>query len=826
MQPAAVRSITVTGFPANPIAGTAYNVTVTAFDAYNNVASGYTGTVALSSSDGHAILPADYTFTASDAGTHTFSVTLETAGTQSITATDTLAPTLTAGDSAINVQAATAKTLTVTGFPATDTAGVAATVTVTAHDAYGNVANSYAGTVVFSSSDGHAVLPADYIFTNSDAGTHTFSLTLETAGAQSITATDSTITTINGSESNITVKASAAKTLAVAGFPTTATAGIAENVVVTALDAFGNVATGYTGSVAFSSSDGHAVLPADHTFSGADAGVHTFSVALETAGTQSITVIDTTTSSIVGSESNLVVQPAAAATLAVTGFPATTTAGAANDVVVTAYDAYGNVATGYVGTVVVSSTDGHAVLPADYTFKAADAGTHSFPVTLESAGAQSISAKDVVSTSVAGAESGITVEAAGARSLEVTGFPAADSAGESGIVTVTAYDAYGNVASGYTGTVALTSTDHHAVLQASYTFSSGDQGIHTLPVTLDTAGTQSITAEDEINSTLAGVQSGIVVSPAPASVLKLSGFPSTTAGAIQEFTVTAQDPYGNTATAYTGTIHFESSDQQAIAAAGLPPNYTFTTGAGLDNGVHVFSAALKTAGIQSITAQDAANGTINGAETGIIVSPAAATRLVFGQQPTGTTAGVAMTPAPTVLIEDVYGNVVTSNSSMVMLTVSDGTFAGGSNAMTADASGGEATFSGLKIDVAGGNSFTAADGSLLPEGASDAFRVSPAVAARLVIATQPSSTAIAGQRFAIQPQVYEEDQFGNLETGDSSTVVRASVAVGKGSLQGTMAVTFSGGVATFTNLSDDTAASISLEFDSGTLGPGSRLPST
>jgi subtilisin family serine protease len=819
VQPAPARSFTVTGFPANPVAGTAYNVTVTALDAYNNVASGYMGTVALTSSDGHAILPADYTFNAADAGTHTFSVTLETAGTQSITATDTQAPTLTAGESAINVQAATAKTVTVTGFPATDTAGVAALVTVTAHDAYGNVANGYLGTVDFSSSDGHAGLPADYTFTAADAGTHTFSLTLVTAGAQSITATGSATATINGSESNITVKAAAAKTLVVAGFPTTDTAGVVQNVVVTALDAFGNVASGYTGNVAFSSSDGHAVMPANYTFNGADAGTRTFSVTLETAGAQSITVTDTTTSTIAGSESNIVVGAATAKTLTVTGFPATDTAGVVQSVVVIALDAFGNVATGYVGTVVVSSTDGHAVLPADFTFTALDAGSHSFPVTLETAGAESISAQDVVSTSVAGTESGITVEAAAARSLAVTGFPAADTAGESVIVTVTAYDAYSNVASGYAGTVALTSSDHHADLPANYTFTSGDRGIHTFPVTFDTAGTQSITAEDVLNSTLTGVQSGIVVSPAPAGGFTLSGFPSTTAGAIQEFTVTAVDPYGNTATSYTGTIDFESSDHQVSAGAGLPSNYTFTTGAGLDNGVHVFSAVLKTAGVQSITAQDTANGTTAGAETGIIVSPAAATRLVFGEQPTDTTAGVAMTPAPTLLIEDVYGNVVTGNGSMVTLTLSEGTFAGGSNAMTANAVSGVATFSGLKIDVAGANSVSAADGSLAPEGASAGFTIRPAAAARLVIATQPSSTAIAGQRFATGPQVYEEDEFGNLETGDSSTVVSASVSVGKGPLQGTTAVTVSGGVATFTNLSEDTAETITLSLQSGTLGP-------
>ena len=63
----------------------------------------------------------------------------------------------------------------------------------------------------------------------------------------------------------------------------------------------------------------------------------------------------------------------------------------------------------------------------------------------------------------------------------------------------------------------------------------------------------------------------------------------------------------------------------------------------------------------------------------------------------------------------------------------------------------------------------------------------------------------------------EEDQYGNLETGDNSTVVTASLASGTGPLKGTQTVTVSGGVATFTDLADDTAETITLEFTSGGL---------
>ena len=46
-------------------AGTAFDLTVTAYDAWGNVATGYTGTITFTSSDPDLglILPADFTFT-------------------------------------------------------------------------------------------------------------------------------------------------------------------------------------------------------------------------------------------------------------------------------------------------------------------------------------------------------------------------------------------------------------------------------------------------------------------------------------------------------------------------------------------------------------------------------------------------------------------------------------------------------------------------------------------------------------------------------------------------------------------------------------------
>lgn len=95
---------TVSGFPSPVNTGTPGGITLQAVDSSNTVVTGYTGTVHFTSSDAQAMLPADYTFTAADNGSHTFSgITLNTTGTQSITATDTKDPSISGTQSGIVV---------------------------------------------------------------------------------------------------------------------------------------------------------------------------------------------------------------------------------------------------------------------------------------------------------------------------------------------------------------------------------------------------------------------------------------------------------------------------------------------------------------------------------------------------------------------------------------------------------------------------------------------------------------------------------------------------------------------------------------------------
>ncbi len=399
---------------------------------------------------------------------------------------------------------AQASSFVVSGFPSTTTAGVAGNFTVTAKKADGTTATAYTGIVHFSSSDGQAGLPANYTFTAADNGVHTFSATLKTSGTQSFTATDFGTASLTGSETGITVNPAAASQLRVSA-PAGSTAGSAFSIVLTALDPYNNTATGYTGAVHFTSSDGQAILPSNYTFTAADNGVHPFSsgVILKAAGTQTVTASDTVTSAITGS-APVTINAAAASTMTVTGFPSSTTAGAAGGLTVTLKDIYGNTASGYTGTVHISSSDGNAALPANYTFTAADAGVHTFSVILKTAGAQSLTVADTTTASLTGTDGGITVNAAAASQFIISA-PSTVTSGAAFSLTITVEDAYGNVVTGYTGTIHFTSSDRTATLPADYTFTAADKGVHTFTgLVLRKKGTQKITITDTMNSSLTG----------------------------------------------------------------------------------------------------------------------------------------------------------------------------------------------------------------------------------------------------------------------------------------------------------------------------------
>lgn len=88
--------------PDQVVVGEPFDVTIIALDNWGNRAYTYQGTTHFSSSDPGTRLPADSRFRPTDWGAHSFTVTLNTAGTQSIQVGDTLG--FPSGSAAVDVQ--------------------------------------------------------------------------------------------------------------------------------------------------------------------------------------------------------------------------------------------------------------------------------------------------------------------------------------------------------------------------------------------------------------------------------------------------------------------------------------------------------------------------------------------------------------------------------------------------------------------------------------------------------------------------------------------------------------------------------------------------
>lgn len=168
--------------------------------------------------------------------------------------------------------------------------------------------------------------------------------------------------------------------------PSSVGTGIANDATVTAYDASYNVATGYTGTIHFTSTDGAATLPLNYTFTGSDAGVHTFTggVTMRTTGSQIVTAIDIADATINGSKGvTVAVFPstptgltATAATTTLINISWSASSGASQYEVVRKSSS-----SGYTTLIVTSSTnysDTSVIAGASYVYKvrAIDAALH------------------------------------------------------------------------------------------------------------------------------------------------------------------------------------------------------------------------------------------------------------------------------------------------------------------------------------------------------------------------------------------------------------------------------------------------------------------
>jgi len=674
----AAPQILVVNAPASSPAGASFNVTITVTDSMGRIStSGFNQPVSVTSTDPQ--YPSLGTVSLTN-GTASFSTTLSTFGNQTITAS---APGLTSGTATIQITFAPPGSTPppTAGFqvvaPSAVNAGDVFPVTVTAVDINGNPATGYSGTVTLTSTDPQAAALGTVMVTNG-SGTLSSAI-LKTAGTQTITGMDPG--GLTGTSGTIQVRAGQATALVVSA-PATVTAGTSFNVAVAAKDIFGNT-TSYAPTVTLTSTDTQASGMGPKTLSN---GTGSFATIHLTAGAQTITATGAGTPPISGF-ANVTVVAASATHFTVTA-PSIATAGTAFSYAVTAKDQFNNLAPTYSGIVHFTSTDGQAALPGDITLTN---GAGMFQATLKTAGTFTITAADTVTSSISGVSGGITV-ASGSLAQFVFLRPTQNQpAGSSFTIQVKALDAYGNTVTSYTGPATLTSSDPQAILPspATLTFTSG---IASASLTLNTAGTQTVTVADGPVST----SSHIVVQAAAATRIDITGTPVTvTAGQAFSFTVTAKDAAGNVATQYAGTLDFSSADPGFVS----PPNLQLNNGTGTGTG-----AVLTTAGNWAINAIDTTDATIRGASATINVVPAAFDHFLIAPVPTEITAGVPF--SFTVTAKDQFNNTIMNYSGAGTVTSSDPTVPPAPLTFTNGVATGQAT-----LKTAGNQMLTTTDAS-------------------------------------------------------------------------------------------------------------------
>jgi hypothetical protein len=495
--------------------------------------------------------------------------------------------------------------------------------------------------------------------------------------------------------------------------------------------------------------------------------------------------------------------------------PASTTAGASFTITVAAKDQSNNTIAGYLGTVhFVSSDPQGAVVPMDYTFIAADNGTHAFTngVVLKTVPSQSVTVNDGADVTKTGTAS-IGVTAGTATQVAFTQQPGGGTGGVAWTTQpkVTIQDALGNTVTSSVASVTLTVTsgtgNPSGVLTCTANPKAAAAGVVTFAgckINLAAGGytlTASATGLGSATSTAFNVV------PGPASQVVYTQQPTAVvAGSVISPAVVAnvEDANGNTITSSSATV--------TIAISTNPGGGTLsgTLSINATNGVATFAdlSIDKSAVGYKLTASSA--GLTSAISAAFNVTAGAAVQVAFTQQPNGGTGGVAWTTQPKVTIQDALGNTVTTSVASVTLTVTSGT-GNPSGVLTCTANpkaaaAGIVTFAGCKINFPGAGYTLTATATGLTGAASIAFNVAVGPASQVVYTQQPTAV-VAGS--VISPAIVATiaDAGGNTIASSSATVTIAiSTNPGGGTLTGTVSINATNGVATFADLSIDKSA--------------------
>ncbi len=726
--------------------------------------------------------------------------------------------------SAFTVSPGAATALAITTAPVTGQSGVVLSPqpVVRLVDANGNTVPTTGTTVTATLASGGGTLGGT-LTANTVSGVATFtnlSLTGIT-GAYTINFSSGALTSVTSGAIALSAGVPASLSFFVQPSDVASAAAIAPSVVVRVLDGAGNLVPTATNAITI----GLGNNPGGSTLSGtvtaaAVAGAATFSTLSLNLTGAGYTLTASATGLTGATSTGFAVTPGAATRLVYLVPPSTVSAGASMSppVQVEIQDAAGNRVTGATNavTVAIGTNPGGSTLGGTTTVSAV-AGVATFgTLTLNRTGAgYTLTANATGLTGVTSA--GFGVNPGAATALAVTSAP---TTGQSGAVlaaplVVRMVDASGN-------TVPTTGTIVTAALASgpgalTGTLTAGTvSGVATFTnlVLTGTVGSYSLNLSAP---TLTSITTGTITlsAGAPAALAFVAQPTDVAAGAAitPAVTVRVLDGAGNFVATATNSV------SMGLGANPGGSVLSGTTSVAAVAGVATFSTLNLDKTGAGYTLAATSGGLTGATSTGFAVTPGAATRLAWVAQPTTTTAGAAINPAPQVEIQDANGNRVTGSTAAVTLAIlanPGGSTLGGT--ATVNAVAGLATFSNLSLNRTGTGYTLAASSGALTGATSAAFNINPGVATALAITTAPT-TGQSGVVLSPQPIIRLVDANGNTVPSNSVTIT-AALASGSGSLGGMLTALTTNGVATFSSLAlTGTAGNFTINFSSGGLTP-------
>ena len=507
-------------------AGTASLITVTAKDQFDNPVPSASVTLAVSGSL-NTTNPVGATQTANGSGVATWTLNSTFPETKTISATAnsvgiTQTATVTVGTTGVSASQSTVSaslaTITACQTSCTTGGGTATQITVTAKDQFGNGVGGASVTIAISGTGGNTTSPVSLTQTANGSGVATWTLNSTIAESKTITATanavaitDNAVVTVNPgavSAAQSTVTTAQATDSACSTSCTTG-AGRASLITITAKDQFGNLIQGATVSMTGSPGTGNNFTAPPNTNS-SGVSTSTFNSTKAEAKTISATVggvvvTETAAVTVIPAGVNAGTSTLSAGQSSMTACAAscTTGGGTASLITVTAKDAFSNLiqnakvvlsSTGSANSGLASppNTNGSGVSQATFSSTKAEGKTVS--------GTLQVGSGTIVTITQT---AGVTVNPDVADHLTFTTEPTTtnQNATINPPIVVTAFDQFGNVATGYTASVTLTITSGTGTGGAALNGTnpvSAIAGVATFTgMSIDTAGSQySLDASD------------------------------------------------------------------------------------------------------------------------------------------------------------------------------------------------------------------------------------------------------------------------------------------------------------------------------------------